>query len=231
MKLKLSLIILLYFIEGVVSAQTQDSLIVENSHTESVPIPIEAFAGNKAFTFQLLVTKQFSPESRFGFFNVTTFGGDYEEKNQSSEFYSQSMVTVQVWQSFSIAAGLSTFGSSNGTALTVRPTAGLQYLFANNDFVIVIVPRIDLTQTYNFETFAVLEYHPRLSKKWGIYTRLQGLYNYNTKWGFHEISSIYLRAGVSYHNIQFGLGSNHDFYGPDLNTVNNYGLFIRTELF
>lgn len=216
---------------GTAFAQTTDSLNIENNYTESAPVPIEAFAGNKAFTFQLIVTKQFSPNSRFGFFNVTTFSGNYQEKNQSSEFYSQSLITAEVWKGISLGAGLSAFGSSNTTPLTVRPTVGLQYLFASQDFVVVIVPRFDLTQTYNFETFAVFEYKPMLSKKWGIYTRLQGLYNYNTKSNLHEISSIYLRAGLSYQNFQFGLGSNHDFYGPEAYTVNNYGLFIKRDLF
>ncbi len=62
-----------------------------------------------------------------------------------------------------------------------------------------------------------------LSKKWGIYSRIEGLYNYNTKLGYHEISEINLRLGLSYKNFQFGVGSIHDFYGPDAYNVNNFG--------
>jgi hypothetical protein len=215
---------------GSAIAQTQDSLKAANVPAQGAPIPIELIAGNKAFAFQLIASKQFSPSSKVGFFNVTNFTGNYKEVNQTSDFLSQSFLTAEVWRGISLAAGLSAIGSST-TPLTVRPTAGLQYLLASRDFVVVILPRFDLTQTYNFETFAVFEYKPMLSKKWGIYSRVQGLYNYNTKLGFHEISSIYLRLGLSYNNFQFGAGTNLDFYGPDNQNVSNFGAFIKTDLF
>lgn len=210
-------------------AQKQDRLQAE-INTGQVPIPIEIFIGNKAANFQLIVSKQLSPKSKFGFFNVTTFSGNYKEKNQGAEFYSQSIITAEIYKGISFIAGLSAMGSSN-SPVNVRPTAGLQYLFANEDFVVVIIPRFDLTQTYNFETFTVFEYKPMLSENWGIYSRFQGLYNYNTKQNFHEVSNIYIRLGLSYKNVQFGLGANLDFYGPDYNNVNNYGIFIKTDIF
>ncbi len=231
MKLKLLLIIALYAKVFPSTAQVLDSLKTENVQIGSAPTPIEIFAGNKTYTFQLIVSKQFSPKSRFGFFNVTNFTGDYKKVSQTTEFFSQSLLTAQVWKGISVTTGLSAIGSSSANSITVRPTAGLQYLLANRNFVVVILPRFDLSQTYNFETFTVLEYKPMLSRTWGIYTRFQGLYNYNTKLDFHEISSIYLRAGLSYKNVAFGIGSNHDFYGPNNHNVNNFGVFIKTDLF
>jgi hypothetical protein len=230
MKFKLLLSIILLLLLEPTFAQTHDSLQTGNVKTRGTPIPIELFAGNKAFTFQLIVSKQFSPKSRLGFFNVTNFMGDYKEVNQTSEFFSQSLITAKVGLGISLTTGLSAIGSSNSSN-TVRPTGGLQYLFANRDFLLVVLPRFDLTQTYNFETFSVFEYKPMLSKNWGIYSRIQGLYNYNTKQDFHEVSSIYLRLGLSYKNVQFGLGTNHDFYGPNNYNVNNLGVFIKTNLF
>jgi hypothetical protein len=231
MKIRLLISITLCFVLKASFAQTQDSIKTGNFQTEAIPIPIEIFAGNKAIAFQLIVSKQFSPKSIFGFFNVTYFMGDYKNDNQTSQFFSQSVITTKLWKGISLTTGLSTVGPSDPSIITVRPTAGLQYLFANRNFLVVVLPRFDLTQTYNFETFAVVEYRPMLSKNWGIYTRLQGLYNYNTKSNFHEISSIYLRLGVSYKNVQFGLGSNHDFYGQNNYNVNNFGVFIKTDLF
>ena len=231
MKFKLLLFVSFYLLFEPAFSQVQDSLKTSPIQTREVPIPIELFAGDKALTFQLIVSKQFSSKSRFGFFNVTNFMGGYKEVSQTSEFFSQSLLTAEVWRGISLTTGLSTIGSSNTNFITVRPTAGLQYLFANRDFVVVVLPRFDLTQTYNFETFSVFEYTPMLSKKWGLYTRLQGLYNYNTKLNFHEVSSLYVRLGMSYKNMQFGLGTNYDFYGPDTSAVKNFGLFIKTDLF
>ncbi|NOT73513.1 MAG: hypothetical protein HOP08_01205 [Cyclobacteriaceae bacterium] len=221
--------LLLVIIRG--HGQTQDRLQVQSVAEESAPIPIELFAGHQALAFQLIVSKQLSPKSRFGFFNVTNFTGDYKEDHQTSEFFSQSLLSANIWKGFSLTGGVSAIGSSDAGGTSVRPTAGLQYLFTSRNFLIVVLPRMDLTQTYNFETFSVIEYKPMFSKNWGLYTRLQGLYNYNSKLDFHEVSSVYVRLGVSYKNIQFGLGSNHDFYGPTNINVNNYGFFIRTELF
>ena len=217
-------------VSNTVFSQERDSSKVDNNQSGSAPIPIELFAGNKGFAFQLIVSKQFSPGSKFGFFNVTNFMGDYKQTNQTTSFLSQSFVTAEIWKGISAAAGLSAIGSST-SALEIRPTAGLQYLLASRDIILVVIPRFDLTQTYNFETFAVLEYKPKLSKNWGIYSRLQGLYNYNSKLGHHEISEINLRLGLTYKSFQFGLGSIHDFYGPKAINVNNYGLFIKTDIF
>jgi len=178
----------------------------------------------------LIASKQFSPTSKFGFFNVTIFASGYEHANQITSFISQSCLTAEVWKGISAIAGLSAMDFPT-TSLNVRPTAGLQYLLTSRDVSVFVLPRFDLTQTYNFETLAVLEYKPTLSKNWGIYTRVEGLYNYNTKLGYHEITEINLRLGLCYKNVQFGVGSIHDFYGPDSFNVNNFGLFIKTDLF
>lgn len=230
MKLKLLLLIALCIRLFPVFAQTPDSSQKANVPAQEEPISIELFAGNKGLAFEMIVSKQFSPHSKFGFFNVTDFSWDYKEVNQTSDFLSQSFLTAQVWRGISVAAGLSAMGSST-SPLTVRPTAGLQYLLASRDFVVIVLPQLDLTQTYNFETFVVLEYKPMLSKKWGIYTRVEGLYNYNIRVGFQEISSVYLRLGLSYNNIQFGTGTNPDFSGSNNHQVSNLGLFIKTDLF
>lgn len=230
MNLKILLFIASCVRFGSAIAQAQDSLQTANVPAQGTPMLIELIAGNNGLAFELIATKQFSPGSKFGFFNVSSFDGDYKEVNQNSDFLSQSYLTAEVWKDISLLAGLSAIGSST-TPLTVRPTAGLQYLLAGRDFVVLVLPRFDLTQTYNFETFALLEYKPMLSKKWGVYSRVEGLYNYNTKLGFHEISSIYLRLGLSYNNFQFGAGANLDFYGPDNQNTSNVGVFIKTDLF
>lgn len=230
MKHKSLLFILLCFAFAPAFAQTRDSVQTQQNPTGGAPIPIELFAGNKALTFQLVVSKQFAPQSRLGFFNVTNFMSDYEQVNPRAEFFSQSLLTAEIVRGISVTTGLSAIGSSTAGYVTVRPTAGLQYLLANQNFTVVVLPRFDLTQTHNFETFAIVEYRPKLSKNWGVYTRLQGLYNYNTELGFHEVSSIYSRVGMSYKNVQFGLGTNHDFYGPDVEAIGNFGFFIKTDL-
>ncbi len=230
MKRKLLLFIALCIRFGDSFAQTPDSLKTANVPAQGVPIPIELLAGNQGFSTQLILSKQFSPTSKFGFFNVTSFASGYEQANQITSFISQSCLTAEVLKGISVIAGLSAMDFPT-TSLNVRPTAGLQYLLLSKDVSVFVLPRFDLTQTYNFEMLAVFEYKPMLSKNWGIYTRVEGLYNYNTKLGYHEITEINLRLGLSYKNVQFGVGSIQDFYGPDSYNVNNFGLFVKTDLF
>lgn len=227
---KLLLFTALFIRIGSVFAQTTDTLQTAGAQAQGTPIPIELFSGNQGFNFQLILSKQFSQTSKFGFFNVTSFASGYTEANQTTSFISQSGLTAEVWKGISVMAGLSAMSFPN-EPMEVRPTAGLQYLLYTRDFSVFVLPRFDLTQTYNFETLAVLEYKPMLSKNWGIYTRAEGLYNYNTKLGYHDITEINLRLGLSYKNVQFGVGSILDYYGPTSYDVNNLGLFIKTDLF
>lgn len=190
------------------------------------PIPVEVFAGDKDLVFQMIVSKRFSPKSRFGFFNVTNFVGDYETTNQKNQYLSQSFLTTEIWKGISLNVG-----ASMNYKTGFRPSAGLQYVFANRKLLAVLLPGINLTQTYNFELFGLIEYKPKFKNNWGLYTRIQGLYNHNTKLNFHDRSYVWLRAGVSYKNYQFGIGSNFDFYGPLKVNENSMGLFVRAELF
>jgi len=206
-------------------AQQNDSLRMPPPQM-SPPIPVEAFSGYKGLVFQMIVNKHFSPKSRFGFFNVTNFVGDYAIENPRNQFLSQSFVTADIWKGLSVNAGVSL-----NYITGFRPSTGLQYVFANRQLLVVVLPRFDLTQTYNFETFGLVEYKPKFNKEWGLYTRAQGLYNHNTRLNLHDRSYFWLRVGLSYKNFQFGLGANVDFYGPAKIFENSFGCFIRAELF
>ena len=211
---------------AVFAQKKADSLNSIKPTKSSPPIPVEVFAGNKGLMFQMTVSKHFNPKSRFGFFNVNNFVGDYHSANQNNQYMSQSWITADIWKGFSLNAGV-VMNYMTG----FRPTLGVQYVFVNRDFFVVALPRFDLTQTNNFETFALVEFKPKFNKNSGLYTRFQGLYNRNTKPDSHDRSYIWLRAGVSFKNYQFGIGSNFDFYGPNKLYENSLGIFVRTELF
>ncbi len=174
----------------------------------------------------MTVSRHFSSKTRFGFFNVTNFIGDYATTAQHNEYLSQAFVTVDIWKGFAVNAG-----GAMQSVTGFRPSAGIQYVYASQRILALVLPRFDLTQTHNFETFALLEYKPKFSPQWGLYTRAQGLYNYNSDLGFHERSYAWLRVGVSYKQYAFGLGANFDFYGPAKVNQNSFGGFVRAELF
>jgi len=224
MKKKFTLAITAIISASSLFAQNIDIVKVK-PHKISPPVPVEAFAGNNGLVFQMIVSKHFAPKSRLGFFNVSSFTGDYTSKNQKNSYLSQAFVTADIWKGLSINAG-ATMHFKNG----FRPSAGLQYVFANRKILALVLPRFDLTQTYNFELFGIVEYKPKFTKNWGLYSRVQGLYDHNTKQNFHDRSYIWLRLGVLYKNFQIGVGSNFDFYGPNKTNENSLGGFLRIEL-
>lgn len=191
----------------------------------SPPIPLEVFVTPNNLLVQFIISKPLAPKSRFGFFNVTNFTGDYREQ-QKNQYLSQAFLTASIWRGLSVNAGVS-MNYQTGFS----PSAGLQYVLATRQLLVVVLPRIDLSATYNVEFFGLLEYHPSFGKHWGLYTRLQALYNHNTRLGFHERSYGQLRIGATYDHFQFGIGGNLDFYGPDRIQELSLGLFLRTEIF
>lgn len=228
MKLKISVLAVLSFLSTLTVAQTKDSIQNELPRIPIAPIPIEVFANKEAISFQLIVSKHFSPDSRFGFFNVNQFTGKYAASEQTqNELTSLAFVTFDIWRGFSLNAGAFIDNYAG-----FSPSAGIQYLYANRNFLAIALPRFDLTRNYNFEAFGLLEYRPMLTKDWGLYSRVQAMYNQNIKQDFQERSYVNIRAGLAYHNYQFGLGYNYDFYGGTYKSnLSSYGVFLRVELF
>ncbi|MGB3589162.1 MAG: hypothetical protein WBA23_21630 [Tunicatimonas sp.] len=191
----------------------------------SPPIPLEVFAGNEYLNFQMIISKPFAPGSRFSFFNVTSFNGDYQNDEGENEYITQGLLNYEVFKGLSVATG-ATMHYRTG----FRPTAGLNYVFGSRKWLFVLLPRFDLSDDYNFETFSLLEFKPPITKDIGLYTRIQGLYNHNTEQDFHDRSYLYFRVGLSYRKYQAGLGANFDRYGPGEIDTENYGLFIRAQI-
>lgn len=190
------------------------------------PIPVEAFTSDKGLNFQVVINKNFNSSKRFTFFNLTQYYGNYENELRNNQFVNQSLIGYRIWKGFSINVGASIVPVTG-----FRPTAGLQFVNKGRKHLFILLPRFDLTETHNFEVFGLAEYQPKLTEKISLYTRLQGLYNYNTDMDFHGRSYVYSRLGISYQQFQFGLGFNMDFYGPQKHQENNFGLFVRTVFF
>jgi hypothetical protein len=206
--------------------QRPDELPSAIPNRPAPPIPIEVFVGTQGLNFQMIVSKHFSPESRIGFFNVTSFVGTYSNEQKRNQYLAQAFLTADIWDALSFNAGMSMNYFSG-----FRPSAGLQYVKGGREYLLVVLPRFDLSESFNFETFGLFEYKPQLSAEWSLYSRLQALYNHNTREGFHDRSYVYARIGASFHNVQFGIGANVDFYGPQRINENSIGVFFRTELF
>jgi hypothetical protein len=192
---------------------------------KSPAVPVELFLGNNNVNVQLVVSKHFNEKSKWGYFNVTNFAGDYKNDLKKNEFFTQSLLNYELFKGFSLTAG---FNLNQKTGF--RKVAGLQYVLANKKWLFISVPTVDLSDNHNLETFNLLEFKPKLTDKVGLYTRCQGLYILYPKENSHQRSYINLRAGLSIKNYQFGIGADSNWYGPQKANTDNVGIFARIQL-
>lgn len=189
------------------------------------PIVVEMLFGNKGYMGQMTINKSFSSAPRFGFFSATNMSANWGE-SISEDMMNQIHLTYQFTKGFKVLVG------SHYTPITgLRPNTAIMYTYTSKNFLISVMPRIDLSKNSNVEGFTLIEYKPHINANWNFYTRVQGLYCIATKNGNHSRSYLMLRAGLGYKEFLFGLGANFDAYGPEKATKSNYGIFISTNIF
>lgn len=188
------------------------------------PIPIEAFFGNEALYFQMVVKKKFTPESRFNFFTVATYTADYENVR------GENSIVIPVQLSYDVAGG---FGVMAGTDINsisgFSAIVGPQFNYASKEWLIVNVASIFLNDDNDFKLFGLYEYKPAFNDTWSLYTRVQFVVNRSWKLGTNNQKYLYLRAGLKRNQFMFGLAANLEQSGPFKEKGENYGLFIRWE--
>ena len=193
----------------------------------SPPVFAELVAGHRYFNLNMIIAKPMT--RRLGFFHVTTFDADYANAQPAAqEWLSQTLVNYELWSGLSISGGV---GMNKFTGF--RPTMGLQYVYADEAWLLIVQPRIDLRDDYNLEGFGLLEYKFPFNAAgtWRFYTRLQTLYSHNTRLVQHDRSYVFLRLGLMYGKVQAGLAAHSDWYGPSAGQAWNFGPFFRVLLF
>jgi len=198
--------------------------ITLQAQAHKVPVPIELFFGDQQLYFEMVVNKQFAPESRLGFFTVATFSAEYNDLSDV-DITIPAHLYYTFWKGFSVIGG----GSAN-SVVGFDPYTGFQHTFASRQFLAVTVASFYLNSENDFQIFGLYEYKLPINEKWSFYSRLQFLYNTSLKEGSHNRSYLYLRAGVQRESIMFGLGANLDQYGPFKTFEDNYGVFVRYNL-
>jgi hypothetical protein len=186
-----------------------------------VPTPVEFMAGNNRMFFQMVVKKQFTPESKFGFLSVSTFSASYDNEKEELDMAIPLLINYKVYKGFGLVGG-TTLNNSVGFS----PLVGAQHSFSNKEWVAVTIASIFLHSKRNVEFFGIYEYKPSLSPKTNLYTRAQFLYIHSTQENLHARSFLQLRAGLKKNSLNFGLGANLDQYGPQKTFKPNYGIFV-----
>ncbi|WP_228527888.1 hypothetical protein [Pararhodonellum marinum] len=186
-----------------------------------VPTPVEFMAGHQRLFFQMVVKKQFTPESKFGFLSVATFTSSYDNDLNDLDLVMPVLINYNFYKDFSFVAG-TTINNSVGFS----PLAGMQHSYANRKWLAVSIASLFLNESRSIELFGIYEYKPQISKGLNLYTRLQYMYVHKTIENQHARSFLQLRAGLKKEAFSFGLGANLDQYGPEREFKPNYGIFV-----
>lgn len=191
---------------------------------QNPPVNAEVMLGTRGLSMQMIVDKKIKSVPQLGFFSVTDFNSDWNNE-QLSDLMVLGKVTVDLVKNIRLGAG---FQSTPGG---IRPSAALIYTYVNPEWLIIAMPRIDVSKNANIETLGILEYKPAINEKWRFYTRLQGTYVLALSADLHTRSYLRARAGLTHKEFTFGLGANMEYYGPLKHNENNIGAFLQVALF
>lgn len=189
------------------------------------PINTELLLSNRGMAFQMIIDKKFKSIPKLGFFNVTSLVGEWDN-DEIKDYMTQSSLTYEITKGLKLAGGFHITPVKG-----MRPIAGLIYTKSNKTWLFVANSRIDFSNDTNVEGLILVEYKPEINKKRRFYSRLQALYEYNTIIDKQTRSYLMARAGLSYKEFTFGLGTNIDYYGPEKSNENSFGGFANFLLF
>lgn len=196
-------------------------MILLSSQSFSQEIPVEIMFGHHHYRYQHSVSRTFK-EYRWGFAHVSSVIKEYG-KDSPAELMSQSYLTYKINKNIQLGAG-TFYGSVPG----FTPSVNLQFSKASNNYLIVIVPRIDVKTDPSYELMFFTEYFPHINEHLQLYTRIQVMENFTGS--SHNRSYQYFRIGLKKGNIRYGIGFDLDAYGKNTAYTQNVGVFAKIHV-
>ncbi|MBE9586231.1 hypothetical protein IM792_17385 [Mucilaginibacter sp. JRF] len=189
-------------------------------------IPVEVFAGHRAFTHQMYLTKYLDSASRFGYFGYLRYEAPYSDRKKSS-FTGQSIFF------YDVAKGVSVGGGGYITNDGFMPQLAIAYSYNAGDISFTAFGSYEPVKSPNSELFVLVSYSPPLNKSgsWRLFTQLIGSYNFSYDRDFrYNFANQYLRLGLSRKAWQFGLAADLVQVSGTGSLPTNGGLFLRRSL-
>lgn len=191
---------------------------------QTAPIPVEILAGHQSLYYQIVVKKPFAPQSKFNFFGLATYTASYDNAMADNRLITISQLSYTFKKGVGAMAGID-INSVSGFS----PIVGPQHNFSSKKILAITVLSFFLNGDSDIKLFGLYEYKPPINDRWALYSRLQFIYNHGIKENSHNVSYLYLRAGLKRKSFIFGVGANVDWSGPNKDFRENYGGFVRWE--
>ena len=202
-------------------------------------IPFEVMVGNKQTLYLTYIQKDLDSLGRWNIFSQGLYAVNYKDPSLNSI-----SIDNQLTFQFNNWLGISAGGSFDG--LQFIPSLGLSFSYLNKkgDFSISAFPMVQLAKPIALDLFALVNYSPQFTKKWGLFSQfimgtnlgLQKEYPNQQKeimniFTRHNISNQLLRIGLNYkQKFQFGVGADFAQFGMNEGTFKNFGVFLRYQI-
>ena len=202
-------------------------------------IPFEVMVGNKQTLYLTYIQKDLDSLGRWNIFSQGFYAVNYKDPSLNSI-----SIDNQLTFQFNNWLGISAGGSFDG--LQFIPSLGLSFSYLNKkgDFSISAFPMVQLAKPIALDLFALVNYSPQFTKKWGLFSQfimgtnlgLQKEYPNQQKeimniFTRHNISNQLLRIGLNYkQKFQFGVGADFAQFGMNEGTFKNFGVFLRYQI-
>jgi hypothetical protein len=190
--------------------------------------PAEVLVGNRYTYYQHSLTRDLVKGSRFGLTHIASVIMRYTPTSETT--FPPSELMNQVYIRAKLASRLGVLGGAFfNNAIGFRLSAGVSYVFARKNILLVAQPRIDVWKVPAYEMFGIFEYQPHVNAKLRLYGRIQFMTNHGASG--HNRSYQQLRLGVTVAGFQAGLGLQTDQYGRSGKMSLNTGVFLKKNLF
>ena len=202
-------------------------------------IPFEVMVGNKQTQYFAFIQKDLDSVGRWNIFSQGLYAVNYKDSSLNSI-----SIDNQLSYQFNNWLGISAGGSFDG--LQFNPTLGLSLSYFNKkgDFSISAFPMVQLAKPMTLDLFALINYSPQFTKKWGFFSQLIAGTNLGLQKEYpsqqreilniftrHNISNQLLRIGLNYkQKFQFGIGTDFAQFGNNEGNLNNFGIFLRYQI-
>jgi hypothetical protein len=199
-------------------------LVLTGILAKAQPIPAELMIGDKYGTLKMIVSKNFSPTSKFGIFHINILQFDYRH-NVENDLMLQDLLFFEPIQNFRITGG-GLFSDKAG----FLPTAGIQYKLNKKRLFILLSPRINFRDRNNEgDIFSILQLTPKINDKLDLVVGVQSLFLFNRDGNIKSAQD--LRLGLGFKHTHVGIAAGLEQVGPHHKSSSNLGIFIEQSIF
>lgn len=198
----------------------------------SSQIPVEAFAGNKKATLDIMFFKfiknKDGQQSNFLFFNRNRTSVDY--KMNTTAFLPLFGFTEAFSYNHKKLKGLAPVFVLSILNSGVNPKAGIQYSRVKKDFTLFSWVVTETVKNPKVDIFFLGRFIPKLSKNWNLFSQIELIQTLPTLKQRNFSFTQRFRFGLKLKEFQFGLGIDLAQLGRNsFTSTQNKGAFLRYE--